>query len=236
MKQRRRNRTHAAAVTLETEKQALLALVDQDEGVELQIGAHFNTIVDGRLWKQGNYKNAPDFFKREVKDLSPALLALYGAVARHFTEAVAKEYGMSNLGALLSYAANTRIDLPDGDPGNVPIRVPQKDGKVVTKKFVACSRAEIRAAVRLARGQEEGGSGSIPREDAREVGYLRQELRNALGLGSPASLKAVFRNGMTMVSLENIPLHELKGVCQSLGWPDGPPAPSGSGKKRRRQL
>lgn len=53
--------------------------------------------------------------------------------------------------------------------------------------------------------------------------YLRQELRNATGLGSLASLKAIFRNGETLVSLENIPLHQLVSVCQSLGWPEEPP-------------
>ena len=225
MQRRQINRIRTTAVTLESEKSALVALVNQEEGTEYQIGVHFNTIVDGRLWKQGNYKNAPEFFRREVKALSASILALYGSVARSFSEGVAQQYGMTNLSALLSYAASARLDLPAGDPGGVLIRVPRKDGGVTAKKFADCSRAEVLAAARHARGQDEGDGRGIPREDAREVTYLRQEVRNATGLGSPASLKAVFRNGETMVSLENISLHQFKSVCQALGWPDGPPKP-----------
>ena len=223
MKRENGNTSRRRAITLESERQALRELVDQEEGVEYQIGLHFNAIVDGRLWKQGRYKNAPDFFKREVKEVSPSVLALYGAVARHFTEDVAQEYGMSNLGALLSYAANARLDLPAGDPGNVSIQVPRKDGKVTAKRFADCSRAEIQAAIRHVRGHDEGGTGRIPKEDARELGYLRQTLRNAVGLGSPADLKAVFRNGETLVSMENVSLSSFTSVCQALGWPEQRP-------------
>jgi hypothetical protein len=228
------NTSRRRAVTLESERQAIRELVDLDEGVEHQIGVHYNVIVDGRLWKQGGYKNAPDFFRREVKELSTSVLALYGAVARHFSEDIAQEYGMSNLGALLSYAANARLDLPPGDPGSVSIQVPGKDGKVTVKRFADCSRAEIQAAIRRVRGHDEGGTGRIPKEDAREVVHLRQTLRNAVGLGSPADLKAIFRNGQTMLSMENVPLSAFTSVCQALGWPAQRPLKARAPRPGRR--
>jgi hypothetical protein len=39
-----------------------------------------------------------------------------------------------------------------------------------------------------------------------------------------------------MVTMENVPLHEFKPVCQALGWPDGPPAPGEGGKRKGLQL
>ena len=210
--------------TLEEETALLLALEDQEEGAEYDLGSHYNLVVDHGLWKQGPYRGPTDFFRKVIKSISLSELWLYGTIARHFTRESALRHGMSNLAALQTYAGLTHLELPE-EPSSVIIVVPRKEGGTVKKKFMNCSRTELRAACRRARGQP-GDSEDIPPADLREVSNLRGTFGNVAGHDGPARFRATYSNGMTLVSLERLPLHRVWEICQALGHPPWPaPAP-----------
>lgn len=215
----------APVPTLEEERTILKELAEREEGAEYELGVHYNTLVDAKLWRQGPYQSAADFVAKEIAAISRAEISLFGLVARRFSAESARRYGMSKLGSLLAYAAAAKLELPQGDPGNAKVIVPRKrGGGTVTKKFADCTRAELRAATRRARGADDGGE--MPPEDAREVRSLRNTFINAVGQESPARFQATFRNGSTLVSLENLPVHEVWMICQALGHPPRPPPPA----------
>src|SRR6185503_14316625 len=66
-----------------------------------QIGRHYNYVVDNELAEKAGYKNAPEFFSQQLKELSRSTLAMYGAVARVFTEGTCGQYGMNALNLLM---------------------------------------------------------------------------------------------------------------------------------------
>ena len=119
--------------------------------------------------------------------------------------------------------------------------VPRKEGGTLKKKFVNCSRTEVRAAIKRLRGASDGGD-DIPPADEQEVKSLRFTFGNVIGQNSPARFRAVYSNGMTLVSLESMPVQDVWQICQALGhppWPapepEQPQVPAARAKRPRRQ-
>ena len=61
-------------------------LLGQSEINFYLIGLIYNYVVTHNLAEDAGYKDAPEFFATEVKELSRATLAAYGAVAREFSQ------------------------------------------------------------------------------------------------------------------------------------------------------
>src|SRR5262249_37382843 len=133
---------------LEKETNAILALLENEEDEHWLIGTHFNKIVDGQLYKADGFKTASEYVAKLLGQISQATLARYGAIAKAFSEDVAKKYGSSRLEVLLAYERLADATLPDGDPGQVMIKVPTADGSTLSKRFADCTVEEMRAAVR----------------------------------------------------------------------------------------
>src|SRR2546425_11636006 len=88
---------------LEKETNAIVGLLENEEDEHWLIGFHFNKIVDGQLYKVDGFKTAHEFAAKLLGRISQTTLARYGAIAKAFSEDVAKKYGSSRLEVLLTY-------------------------------------------------------------------------------------------------------------------------------------
>ena len=166
----------ARGLTLEGEKQAIETLLTAGEDDHWQIGVHYNNVVDHGLAQKAGYKTAVEFFAKELKEIPQATLSRYGAVAKGFSEAIAKKYGCSKLAQLLAYENAAHLPAESGDPGAVKVGVPQKDGSVAQKAFKDCSFAELTEALKASKGAP-----ALPAKAAAQVKALQKALDQALG-------------------------------------------------------
>ena len=174
---------------LEKEAGAIADLLTQGEDEHWQIGAHYNAIVNGRLAQKAGYKSARKFFEERLGQVSQATLTLYGAIAKTFTEEAAKTYGSSRLGRLLTYERLREAKLPAGDPGDIPIDVPQMDGSTKEKRFADCTFAELVAALHRRQSPPE----PVPPEDKAILKRLHKGLEDEYGADDGAKLPIVIK-------------------------------------------
>ena len=119
-------------------------LLKQGEKAAWQIGTLYNRIIDQKLAEKSGYRRARDFFASRFADVSQATLSHYGAVARAFSEAHAARYGVTLLGALLTYEKLAVLKQKEPDPGSVQINIP---GESKPKRFSDCHRADLLKAI-----------------------------------------------------------------------------------------
>jgi hypothetical protein len=169
----RPRRKAVSSSELDNECAAILKLLADEEDQHFQIGVHYNRIVDGRLYKDGGFKSAAELVSRRLGGIPASTLALYGAIAKAFSEEAATKYGSARLGELLVYEKATGAKLPSGDPGQVPIKVP--DGSSMKEKpFADCSLRELRAAVHKLRVPHQ--QPRLPEEDKETLDGLEKVL------------------------------------------------------------
>jgi hypothetical protein len=167
-------RKAASSSELDNECAAILKLLADEEDQHFQIGAHYNRIVDGKLYKDGGFKSAAELVSHRLGGISHSTLDLYGAIAKAFPEDVATKYGSVPLGQLLAYEKATGVKLPSGDPGQVPIKVPD-GGSTKEKPFGECSERELRAAVHKLRVPHQ--QPRLPEEDKATLDGLEKVLK-----------------------------------------------------------
>jgi len=158
---------------LDNECAAILKLLADEEDQHFQIGVHYNRIVDGKLYKDGGFKSASELVSRRLGGISASTLGLYGAIAKAFSEDKATRYGSAILGLLIAYAKATGAKLPSGDPGQVPIKVPD-GGSTKEKPFADCSVKELRAALHKLRVPHQ--QPRLPPEDKAKLDGLEKVL------------------------------------------------------------
>jgi hypothetical protein len=187
---------------LEKECQAILDLLTQEEDEHWQIGVHYNRIVDGRLAQAEGFKSAKEFFSQRLTTISQSTLSLYGAIAKAFSEELARKYGSSLLDFLIAYVRLAKTTLPQGDPGQFTIKVPTKNGSTSSKPFADCSAAELRSAVHALYPPPKRKP--IPSQDKDIITALAKGLNN-VGDGNPITMRARRVKADTMVTF-NLPL------------------------------
>src|SRR5262249_38808907 len=179
-------RAHGTAKTisspeLEKERLEIRHLLTKGEEEHWQIGVHYNRIVSGHLVeKSRDYKSARQFFATQFADVPQSTLSLYGTIAKTFTENVAKNYGVSRLRALLTYEKLAGSKLPEGDPGDTPIRIPQKDGSTKEKRFADCTRDELQSAIRHHR-EHQGPPPDVDPYDQKILDAVQKAIRDIEG-------------------------------------------------------
>ncbi len=189
---------------LEAEGAAILQLLTQGEDAHWQIGVHYNNIVDGGLAEKAGYKHARDYLAKTITSIPQSTLTRYGMIAKAFPEESAKKYGASLLAALLAYEKLTEAKPASGDPGEVPVAVPQKDGSTSNKRFADCTRAELNAAIHHLKQPDE----PVPEEDTAIINKLQEGLHEAYGENPPIAMKA--RN--TRVGTFSVPIDHLENL------------------------
>lgn len=207
------NSNTTPALTLEQVRDSILGHVARGSSGQYAIGQLYNYAVDNRLAEKSGFKSAREFFSKYVKALSQSTLSLYGTVSREFPETVCVMYGMSNLGALLTYETLTGAQLPEGDPGNTLIDVPLEDGAVQRKPFADCSLEELKLALKHKRTP---AAVPVSTVDSARVQFLRDSLVRHFTANSRVRVNARVHRGKTLVSVQDVPLSELERFAEAL--------------------
>lgn len=171
-------RSAAPALTLDGERNALLDLLTQGEDNHWQMGVHYNNIVDQNLATGAGYPTAADYFAKQLKQVPQSTLTLYGSVAKAFPEDIAKKYGVTKLGLLLTYQTAAHAPPASGDPGSVMVGVVQKDGSVVQTPFASCSTGDLTGAIKHLRTPP-----ALPGTADADIAKVQAALDTALGQG-----------------------------------------------------
>ena len=133
--------------TLATARAHISSAKGGRERVRYKLAVAYSNFVGLKQW-QGTYPDEatavaaefPGWSEKELKELSAVVMTFPGdVVARH---------GMDKLVLLLEYADATGVEPPEGDPSNVPIRVPVEGGEPVTRPFGECTVEDLQRAVR----------------------------------------------------------------------------------------
>ncbi len=163
---------------LEKERLSIQALLAQGEDEHWQIGVHYNRIVENHLAEKSHkYKTAREFFASAFSAVPQSTLTLYGQIAKTFSEDVAKKYGVSALRALLTYEKLSDSKLPPGDPGNISVPIPQKDGSTRNKHFADCTYGELKAAI----GHHQPSPGPLDPYDQKILDQIHKAIQDTVG-------------------------------------------------------
>jgi hypothetical protein len=207
------NGSDTFALTLQQVCDSILRYVAQGNAGHYNIGRLYNYVVDNGLAEKNGFESALEFFNQKVKVLSQATLSLYGAVSKEFPEPICVAYGMTKLGALLTYEKLTSAQLPEGDPGSAPIEVPQEGGGVQRKAFADCTQDELKLALKHKRTP---APVPVPNVDAARVQFLSDSLARHFKENTRVRVNARVHRGKTLVSMQDVPLAELERFAEAL--------------------
>lgn len=199
-------------LTLAEVRERVLQVVAQGQADAYQLGWLYNYVVDRELAKTGPYKDAADFFKKEVKVISQSVLSTYGTVARAFTATAAVKYGVNNLYVLLTYEKHSGLQVDGNEPGPTPIQVPREDGSVEQKPFAQCTVEELRLAIKHLRAPPK----PLPESAQARVEATRDALDRHLSTAHHIRVSARVERGQVLLSFKDIPEEKLLTVLEAL--------------------
>ncbi len=201
-------------MTLEQVRLAMIELMKEENSHQHRMGQLYNYVVDKRLAEKAGYKDAKDFFRQRLADLSQATLSTYGAVAESFSEPVARRFGVNCLALLLTYKEATDIEVNHEDPHGTLIEVPDDKGLVTSKPFGECSVEQMRRA--LQRKRKPASSKPLPPE----VEHLADQYREALAgrFTKGTRVKVLLRNekGVAVLDFKGIPVQQVLQLAAAL--------------------
>ena len=161
--------------------------------------------MDKRLAEKAGYKDAKDYFSKQLADLSQSTLTQYGAVAEAFTEPVARRFGVTCLYLLLSYKEAADVDVNPEEPGDTLIEVPDEKGHVTHQAVRAVQRGGD--APGAARKRKPSSSKPLPPEaETRAEQYARRG-GGPFPKGKGTRVKVLLRNekGKAVLDFKGIP-------------------------------
>ncbi|HLL00449.1 MAG TPA: hypothetical protein VK539_07695 [Myxococcaceae bacterium] len=199
-------------ITLAEVRERVLHVVGQGNADAYQLGWLYNYVVDRELAQQGGFKDAADFFKKEVKVLGQSTLTTYGSVARAFTATACVKYGAHNLYALLTYEKVAVLTVDGDEPGPTPIQVPQEDGSVVQKPFAECTVEELKRAIKHKRTPPK----PLPEEATSRVETYRNVLDQHLSGRHSIQVSARLERGKVLISFKDVPEEQMATVIEAL--------------------
>jgi hypothetical protein len=184
--------------------------------------------VEKKLAEKAGYKDAQEYFRKELVDLSVSALKVYGTVAENFSEAVARRFGVTCLSVLLTYAEAAGLELNHEEPGNTPIEVADEQGNVTVRPFGACSVEQMRRA--LQRKRKPTSSKPLPSEQVQLAERYSEALAQRFPKGKGTRVKVKLRNekGKAVVDFEGIPVEQVHLLIEALTNPL-PPASDAQG-------
>jgi hypothetical protein len=201
-------------LTQEQVLDTLRQLVMDETRNHLLMGLLYNYLIDSKLLEGSKYKSPLDFLCSNVQEVSRTALMDYSAVARVFTESVARRYGMSRLRLLLSYKEATKLELDPEEPGLVSILVPDKKGQVSPKLFENCSAEDLRQALKHLRDSTPGTP--FPPEDRAVVDGYRDAIMRSLPKGSPVRVQLNRHQEESVMEIRTIPLTQVDKLIEAL--------------------
>jgi hypothetical protein len=199
-------------LTLSQVRESIRAYLTQGNAGHYSIGRLYNYTVSNELAEKEGFPNAQAFFSQNFKDLAQSTLSRYGAVARQFTEEACKRHGVAKLATLSTYAKAADVALPSGDPGSLPIDVPQDEGPVEPKPFTECSVQELLQAVKHKRKPKP----PMPAPDTARVDFMRESFSRHFAQGARVQLKTSVQGGKTLLTIQGVPLDDVERLTEAL--------------------
>ncbi len=199
-------------ITLAEVRERVLRLVERGNADAYQLGWLYNYVVDRELAQQGGFKDAADFFNKEVKVVSQTTLSIHGAVARAFAATACVKYGMHSLYALLSYEKVANIQADGNEPGPTPIQVPREDGSLEQKPFAQCTVEELKRAVKHLRAPPK----PLPESVTARVELYRGALDRHFSADNHIRVSARVERGQVLLSLKDIPEAQVPKLIEAL--------------------
>lgn len=199
-------------ITLAEVRERVVHMVGQGNADAYQLGWLYNYVVDRELAQQGGYKDAADFFHKEVKVVSQSTLTIHGAVARAFTATACVKYGVHALYALLAYEKVARIEADGNEPGPTLVQVPQEDGTVAPKPFEQCTVDELKRAAKHLRAPPQ----PLPSTVTARVELYRGALDKHFTADNHIRVSARVERGQVLLSLKDIPEAQVPALIEAL--------------------
>lgn len=179
-----------------------------------RMGMLYNHVVKLKLAEKAQYKNALDYFAKNIKVVSRSTLLLYSSVARAFTEPVTAEFGVTRLNLLLTYKQVADIQINNSEPGSTFVEVPNEDGVVALKPFRDCSVEELRQAIQ--RKRKPSSSKPLSPEVLTQVEGYRNAVVSRFPGEAPVRVEARHHTAGVLISFKDIPLSQLDGLAEIL--------------------
>lgn len=201
-------------MTLEQARTEMLQLLAEESLNHHRLGQLVNSIVDNKLAENAGFKNAVDFFRKHLCDVSPATLFMYGAVAAAFSADVARRFGVTCLSLLLTYKEAADIEVNHDAPGDTLIEVPAENGAVTPKRFGDCTVDEMRKA--LQRKRKPASSKPLPAEDLALVDQVRESVVGRFTQADAVRVQVRNSKGKAVVDFKGIPLAQLPKLVEAL--------------------
>ncbi|HVG58550.1 MAG TPA: hypothetical protein VNA24_08340 [Hyalangium sp.] len=179
-----------------------------------EIGVRYNHAVENKLAEKAGYKNAPEFFCQQLKELSRATLVAYGTVAKEFTAEMCGRYGVTTLKLLITYAEASGSELDTNDPGTMLVEVPNEHGEVDTRFFGECTVTDLRKA--LQRLRRPTSSKPLPADTRSRAEQCRTLWSAYFPEKLGVRVEVSNRKGKAVMSLKDIPLEQLEQLTALL--------------------
>ena len=201
-------------MTLEQVRVVFLQLMADESSNHHRMGQLYNYVVDTKLAEAAGYKESRDWFTQHLVDLSQATLSTYGAVAKAFSETVARRFGVTCLALLLTYKEAVGLELNHEEPGNTPIEVPEQDGQVSLKPFSQCTVDQMRKALR--RKRKPTSTRPLPPEAQVLAGRYREVVTSHFPTGALIQVQVRNQKGKAVVDFKGIPLEQVAKLAEAL--------------------
>jgi hypothetical protein len=201
-------------MTLEQVLAAMLQLMKEENTHHYRMGQLYSHVVDKELAQKAGYKDARDYFRKHLADLSQTSLTLYGAVANDFSEPVARRFGVTRLYLLLTYKEAADIEVNHEDPGSTLIEVPDDKWHVTSMSFGECSVDQMRRA--LQRLRKPASSKPLTPEAEALAEQYSEVVTSRFPRG--ARVKVAVRNekGKAVLDFKGIPLEQVAQLVAAL--------------------
>ncbi len=201
-------------MTLEQVRVAFLRLLEEETNNHYRMGLLYNYVVDKRLAEQAKYKDALDYFSKNIQQIARTTLVTYGAVARNFSAEVCTEHGVTRLSLLLAYENATDSQADHAEPGGTFIQVPGDNGGIQHKLFADCSVEDMRQALQLKR--KPSSAEPIPAEQMAVVEQYQKSITGRFAKGTPVKVTARRHKGQVYISFKDIPLAQVGKLTEVL--------------------
>jgi hypothetical protein len=196
---------------------AMLQLLREENTNHHRMGQFYNYAVDAKLAENAGYKNAPDYFSKNLCDVSQSALTMYGAVAEAFTEELCGRLGVTCLYLLLTYKEAADLEVNHEAPGGTVIEVPGDNGVVTPKLFSECSVEEMRKAI--LRKRRPASSKPLPSEDLSLADQYREAVVGRYAKGDPVRVQVRNHKGKAVLDFKGIPLAQVGKLAEALMAP-----------------
>jgi hypothetical protein len=194
----------------------LLGLSAKESSNHHRMGQLYNLIVDKKLPEKAGYKDARDYFTKNLANLSQASLTLYGTVARNFSEPVTRLFGVTCLSLLLTYKDAAGLELNPEEPGPMPIEVPDEKGIVSIQPFSACTVEQLRRAIQ--RKRKPASTKPLPPEKVVLAEQYSESVARRFPQGKGTLVKVALRNqkGKAVLDFKGIPVEQVLQLAEAL--------------------